>query len=214
MDKSYARLIVAVFLCLFVFVLAQLQRSKTGIEQPSEYEFPKQFSTWHGVDISSDNGMWMSVLGASRMVFRSYLKDNASVDLYLAYYTDMNSSDLVHSPTVCYPGQGWQVVSESIKEFSIGASTFRATKLIISKQGHTQIVYAWWQTRDRILATNSSHRFYQLFSSIMFSNSASVWSRVSINATPETMDEQEQQLKAFIHEVVPLVENYFLEGRS
>ena len=212
MDKSHARLIFLVFLCLFVFILVQVQRSKTGIEQPSEYEFPKQFNKWHGEDIHSDNGTWMSVLGASGMVFRSYIKGNASVDLYLAYYTDMNSSDLVHAPTVCYPGQGWQVVSDSIEEFSLGAKTFRATRLIIRKQGHTQIVYAWWQTRDRILATNSSHRFHQLFSSIMFSSSASVWSRVSINAAPETVDEQERHLKAFIHEVVPLVGNYFLES--
>jgi len=214
MDKSYTRLILVVLLCLAVFLFVQLQRSKTGLEQPSKYEFPIQFNKWQGQDIHSDNELWMSGLGASKMVFRSYHKGNASIDLYLAYYTDMNSSDLVHAPTVCYPGQGWKVESDSVEVFSIGTTQFRANRIIIQKQGQTQIVYAWWQTPGKIIATNTGHRLYQLLSSIMFSNSASVWSRVSIDATHETMSEDERHLKAFIHDVVHLVENYFSHRQS
>ena len=209
MAKSYTRLIIVVVLALGVFALVQVQQHKTGLALPSTYELPGQFGQWQGRDINSSNEQWMDELGADSMVFRSYHNEGTIISLYAAYYTDMDSADLVHAPTVCYPGQGWRVRHDSIIAFPVGSFDFRANRLIIEKQKQAQVVYVWWQTPEKILARNSTHRLYQLLSSLMFANSASVWVRLSIDVNNESMVDQEQRLQEFIHELVPLVQRYF-----
>jgi len=182
-------------------------------DQGSVYAFPTTMGQWQGNDVSFDRDLLASWLGTNNMVFRRYHDDSRgyAVTVYIAYYQDMGTSDLAHAPEVCYPGQGWKIVSNREIDFVPAGSGINVKRMHIARNMEQEVVYSWWQTRERIIPSNSRYRLYQIINRISGNDIASIWVRVSAeSAGPgRTDDLGEEMVNAFCGEALPLLANYF-----
>lgn len=199
---------IAVILALFLGAHLLKEPPRSG-NHPAPYAFPATMGQWQGSDLPMDRDLLTSWLGTDNMVFRQYHDESRgyAVSLYLAYYADMSSSDMAHAPEVCYPGQGWRIVANQEIEPGLSARDMRVKRMQIARHAQREVVYSWWQTRDRIIPSNSWYRLNQIISRISRNDSASIWVRISADEGPD--DQGEDMVRAFCEEALPLLANYF-----
>lgn len=86
------------------------------------------------------------------------------VSLYLGYRASafMENENFFHSPTVCLPSSGWQTVSQT-KRLLRRVPPFAELavhEMVIENLGVKQLVYFWFQTKDKSSPNKDVHRFH------------------------------------------------------
>lgn len=172
------------------------------------YTVPDTIGQWIGSDVDADIEGLKEAIGAQRAVFRTYRRGRDEVSLYLAYYKDVNSANMVHAPEVCYSGQGWTLKENDIVPRKLGSRHAMVNRMVIEKLERQELVYAWWQTGDKTIPRNSVNRFYQVMRSITGKYPSTVWVRISVALSGENAGD-EDRLRMFGGQLMPLLGNYF-----
>src|SRR6185437_9147575 len=72
--------------------------------------FPTTLGDWRGKPSSLD-AQTEQVLGLTDYILSDYAKaDGRNVNLYVGYYASQRTGQSPHSPSVCIPGNGWQII--------------------------------------------------------------------------------------------------------
>jgi EpsI family protein len=178
--------------------------------QPLE-SFPIQIGKWHGGIVEIPD--WaLKVLGSGEFAERNYLRgDNEPpVDLYMAYFPTQRMGSTMHSPQNCLPGSGWMPVENSPQPLAIaGGKTMTVNRYILANGDRRLLVYYWFQEHGRVIASEYWSKFYLVADSIRFNRSDGALIRVSTPvAFNETITDAERRSKAFVTDLVPLLNNY------
>ena len=151
-----ARRKAAVFLTLTVAAIAgaSLWRPRTRLSDrlpPVDLEtmFPKQFGGWVADTrapvqlVSPDTQATLSKI-YSQTLSRTYLNDSGDrIMVSVAYGGDQSDASSAHRPEVCYPAQGFQVLSSAIDELDLGTHRLRVRRLV-AKQGERYEPITYW----------------------------------------------------------------------
>lgn len=211
------RTIIFIIIVLTVFMAATYLENSPPQRGGREYSLPSSFGNWQGIDVSFDRALLTSWLGTNHMVFREYRNNmtNHVVTLYAAYYTDIAASDMAHEPEVCYPGQGWSIISNKTVSMVLNGKSLRIKRMSIIKGDRQEIVYSWWQTKDQIMGENWRYHLYQIKNRLLNRSTDSLWIRVS-SEYPEQeslSNKSEESLHTFCNDVLPIL-SYYFESRS
>ncbi|HPR73411.1 MAG TPA: EpsI family protein [Bacteroidales bacterium] len=207
------RVIILIIVVLAVFFMANSFRANTEKPIAEAYVLPLVFGSWEGTDLTYNRKLLTSWLGTDFITFRNY-KNSANgsvVTLYIAYYPDLESSDMAHSPEVCYPGQGWEITKGEDTEIILQGKKVNIKRLYIKKESEQQVVYSWWQTEHKIIAENSWYHLYQILSKVSHRDTSSIWIRISTESTKGLRREisEEKVLIPFSNDIMDLLANYF-----
>jgi exosortase D (VPLPA-CTERM-specific) len=154
-----AAVLVLVGACLAIMAPAsQLYApTRTGFE-----EFPSRIGAWTGHrDVLQP--VYLDKLRLDDYVLSDYSDgQGAPVNFYAAYYRTQDSTREVHSPHDCIPGGGWQIQNMQRRTFpAVGTSApFPMNRAVIALGSTRQIVYYWFQERDRRLTNEYVVRWY------------------------------------------------------
>jgi EpsI family protein len=198
----------AIYLIVFALIVGGIAHGAKRFlssDHPTTCRIPASFGSWNGSDVECDRQSLRSVLGAQEIVFRSYGSGMDAIVLYIAFYKDVDSADNVHSPKVCYAGQGWMVMEDDNVRVRMGRAWPRVNRLVIRKAGKQELVYNWWQTGGRVIPRNSLNRFFQMFLSITGRDPSTVWVRVSKQVNGE-MGPEEERMMRFMDDLMPCLE--------
>ena len=88
---------------------------------------------------------------ASDYYYGNFLSpDNKRINLYIAYYEDQKLGAAPHSPTLCIPGDGWVIRSDTpIPLTARNGKTIYVSRLMMTKGDKTSIAYYWLKQGDR-----------------------------------------------------------------
>jgi len=92
-------------------------------------------------------------LKASSYITRTYRRPDLDVDLFIAFYSQQRAGESMHSPKHCLPGSGWEIWDYSTLEFPVGGRKFTVNKYSISHEGDRKVVLYWYQSQNRIFAS-------------------------------------------------------------
>lgn len=148
----------------------------------------------------------LRLLGADTTLARSYVSpEGGSIDLFIGYFADQQKNTQIHSPKHCYPGAGWDILSEGSTAVRLEGSKFRARRLLISDGLSRQIVVYWFNMRGRTIPDEFALKWNQMTSALLSRPQAASFIRFStvIPAGGET--EAEKDLTAFIEEISPYI---------
>jgi EpsI family protein len=84
---------------------------------------------------------------------RNYTKGALKADLFIAYYAQQRAGESMHSPKHCLPGAGWEIWNYKTAEIPVGAETVKVNEYSISHEGERRLVLYWYQSRNRIIAS-------------------------------------------------------------
>ncbi|HOK47925.1 MAG TPA: EpsI family protein [Bryobacteraceae bacterium] len=158
--------------------------------------FPVQLGSWGMVQEGVVEKEVRDVLKADDLLTRTYYNpaEGRAAHLFVAYFKSQRTGQAPHSPKNCLPGSGW-VPSESdfltIKVPGV-EEPIRVNRYVVAKGEEQSVVLYWYQSRDRIIASEYLARLYMIADAIRYNRTDTALVRVVV---PVIADETETATK-------------------
>jgi exosortase D (VPLPA-CTERM-specific) len=175
--------------------------------------FPMKLDSWHGERVVMDKKV-IAALKLDDWISADYLRlwDQAPVNFYVAYYDTQRKGASTHSPQACLPGGGWEIISiEKLDLLSVRGDDrpLKVNRVVIEKQGYKQLLYYWFQQRDRQLTNEYAVKWYLFWDAITQNRTDGALLRVA-TFLPEdgSMEDADQRLLEFLNSAYPELVSY------
>lgn len=84
---------------------------------------------------------------------RTYRKNGVDASVFAAFYEEQRAGESMHSPKHCLPGSGWEIWKHDQAAIPLGGEQLRINKYSIHNSGHRMLMFYWYQSRNRIVAS-------------------------------------------------------------
>lgn len=177
--------------------------------------FPLTFDGWKGQEQIVDPEI-VKKSGAEESFSAVYFGNKGEkVSLYIGYRSTafLENENFFHSPTVCLPASGWKELKVTTHEIS-GVHKFgnlKVTKMLVENFGVKNLVYFWFQTKDKATYDKNINRFHLAMHAIKKDNTYDLFIRV---ITPlrgsDTVTSAEKRLDGFVRELEKELDSFLL----
>ena len=126
----------------------------------------------------------LDVLKADDILSRVYVdqKNGQMATLFVAYFSTQRTGKAPHSPKNCLPGSGW--VPAQAGDISIPikgqAAPITVNEYVIARGDNESVVLYWYQSHDRVVASEYSAKIYTVTDSIRYNRSDTALVRVVV----------------------------------
>ena len=168
-----------------VYLGISLRAEPTPIREPLSL-LPLAIGEWRGQvepDLSDDI---VSQLGVDEYIVRTYASDAALVGLYVGFYGSQRQGDTVHSPLNCLPGAGWVPIVQERTVIPVRSTpggpdrTIEVNRFVIQKGLDRQVVFYWYQSRDRVVASEYWGKVYTVLDAMRHNRTDAALVRVTV----------------------------------
>lgn len=186
------------------------QRSPEELHQPLE-SIPMIVGEWSGTSLEGLTKEEEDVLRATSYLKRNYDRaDGASADLFIAFYSMQQAGEAMHSPKHCLPGSGWEIWNYAEAAIPVGNEEVSINKYYIQKGQSRLLVLYWYQSYDRVVASEYYAKICLVWDSVMKHRTSGSIVRVTVEDTPEG----EKQALEFASELIPMVKEVLPRPQS
>ena len=197
---------------LLLLATAGFLRSRSGAENlPPRQElasFPLQIGDWKGREILIADDI-RKILGDGDFMQRSYYRSSSepAIDLFIGYFPTQRTGSSIHSPKNCLPGAGWvPVESRNVALLWPDGKTGLVNRYVIQKGLNRQLVLYWYQSHDRVVASEYWAKFYMIVDAIQLNRTDGALVRFITPLAPgESADEGQKRILACTQQVLPLL---------
>ena len=166
--------------------------------------FPLELGGRTGEKARMDAEMWERVGGQEYTIIDYRQAGKSPINFYTAYYEyQKKAGDFIHSPRLCLPGAGWHIQSNRVRTLKTNENTayggrLKINELVIEKSGYRQLVYFWYQGRDRNFTSEWAAKFYMVWDGIFRRRTDGALVRViAPMASKEQVDDVRGELDRF-----------------
>jgi exosortase D (VPLPA-CTERM-specific) len=201
---------VSAALLFLIGILGFSTASLPGIGLPGGFaEFPMGISNWKGERTGVIARDIIEQSGAEEAFNANYNGEKGgSISLYIGYRGApfLESENFFHSPNVCIPSSGWKVISTKAHQIP-GMENFGAlevSEMMIEKMGYRQLVYFWFQTKNRMSHDVNINRYHLSLHAIARDNTYDLFIRpiTPINRD-EKIEDAERRMDQFVRDMMP-----------
>ncbi len=172
---------IKAFVALVVMALAfagayawKPTRHLSDMRPPVDLEamFPKSFDGWQvdtRVPVQLVSPDIAAVLNRTynQTLSRVYVNDKGDrIMLSVAYGGDQSDGTRAHRPEVCYPAQGFQIMSSEMQSIDAPPSPSRVRRLVAKLGGRVEPITYWVVVGDRIALSGTEQKIEQLSYSV------------------------------------------------
>ena len=147
----------------------------------------------------------LSRLIPTSYLWRTYRKDKAEIDLFIAFYAQQNAGESMHSPKACLPGGGWEIWNNGSAEVLLNGRPQRINSYSIENRGPRMLMLYWYQSGSRIVANEYMGKILLARDTLLTGRTAGSIVRIVLPDTPGALTEG----VAFASEVMPQVQRCF-----
>ncbi len=193
-------------------VVASLQ-TRAEIKPPRAFfsAFPRTLGPWRGTPNTLEPEV-LKTLDLTDYLLADYVSgQGAPVNFYVAYYESQRKGSSPHSPTVCLPGGGWQIVSMSrqIYQGNGASEPFEFNRVVIRKGKLRQLVYYWFDERGRVMADEYRVKWYLFRDALLNHRSDGALVRVITGLREgEAAADADRRINDFLAGALPLLPAY------
>ena len=157
---SFLRLFVAAFVLVGgIFATHNLRPSNAPQEHRPLRDFPASIASMHSDDLPFD-AEDIKAIGVDDYTNREYSGASRPIELYIGYYKDQRSGDVIHSPKNCLPGSGWEPVRSTTIQIGSADKPVIVNEYIVEQGTDRDLVLYWYQTHGRIVASEYWAKFW------------------------------------------------------
>lgn len=202
------------FLLLTVPYLSTIDERTEDIPSRTQFSnFPLSHNGWEGRANVLDAEV-LDTLKLSDYLQANYFRENEMpVNFYVAWYDTQRKGVSIHSPRTCIPGGGWRI--EKLHQIDIpsvqhvSGKPLRVNRAIIQKGPVAQVVYYWFEGRNRDITNEYMAKWYIFWDSLMHSRSNGALVRVvTMVNDPSELDAADQRMVKFLEDFYPLLPAY------
>lgn len=200
-------------------VLGRASRAEIIPPRPSLMAVPLDIADRVGRDEPRFDAEIEAVLGVDEYLVRLYTRaDSLPVGLYIGYHDSQRQGDTMHSPLNCLPGAGWQPLEVGRRVLMVrgapGAedteSEVELNRVVIGKGLDRQLVYYWYQSHRRVVASEYWGKFYTVVDAVRHNRTDAALVRIIV-PMPEggAGPDPDAAATGFIQALFPLLPEYF-----
>ena len=152
----------------------------------------------------------LEVLKADDLTSRVYqnTSNGAVATLFVAFFETQRTGKAPHSPKNCLPGSGWTPSRSGVRTIPIpGSNPISVNDYVISRGQNQSIVLYWYQSRDRVVASEYTAKFYVVADALRYNRTDTALVRV---ITPIVDNDVDRSYKA----AVDFVQSFFVPLRQ
>ena len=196
--------ILTAFTALFVVGSVLSAREEATPERLSFSVFPTVVSGYTSSPLPVSNEA-LRKLQLTDHLSRVYANDGQRIAVYIGYHGLQRQGSNIHSPLHCLPGGGWTVLEKTRVPLPGHPDGPQVNRLIIGYGENRQLLYYWYQGRNRVIADEFKAILFQLRDIAVLNRSDAALVRFSIAGADS---QQEETLRAFIRELIPILSGY------
>ncbi len=174
-------------------------------------EFPSKIDGFIQINSQKMDPKVIKILGVSSYIMRDYEDPSGFVvNLYIGYYREQKEGAMIHSPQHCLPGSGWIPIVDKVVYINLkNGEKIPVRKYILTKPGQKMIVFYWYQSRGRVIASDYKDRLYLIYDSIFRHRTDG--SLIRVIGISNNVEEAEKKEIKFIKALEPILQK-FLPG--
>lgn len=206
----YASVVVAVATVLLSSALGE--REEVVPERTDFSQFPLKFEGWTGRKDRLDS-IYIDALKFDDYFIADYIgPDGRPVNFYVAYYASQSKGESAHSPRACLPGGGWKIVDLDQKQLDAmtpSGKRITVNRANIRKGDYTQLVYYWFQGRNRIITNEYLVKWYLFWDALRKNRTDGALVRLTTMVGPdENIQDAERRLLDFVVKISGILDKY------
>ena len=178
-------------------------------ERKSFATFPVNVDDWQG-RFSSLDPATENFLGVTDYVLMDYVKPKGrGVNFYVAYYASQRSGFATHSPSVCLPGNGWQIATFDRTYYHGPNLSFPINRVVMQKGSQKELVYYWFDERGTTIADEWWAKLNLLRDAILKNRTDGALVRLVPTIYPGELEgDADKRLQGFTQLIVPKLADY------
>ncbi len=193
-------------------LVAVSRREVVPLRQPLA-AFPAALDSWSQTQEFEIDRSALDVLRADEVLSRAYVdtsRPNEAVTMFVAYFQSQRTGQTPHSPKNCLPGSGWVPSESAIVPIDIPgrAEPIRVNRYIVSKGDYRSVVFYWYQTPKRVIASEYMAKLYLMADAIRYNRTDTALVRVVVPAGDDPAAASETG-KRFVRAMFPTISRYF-----
>jgi EpsI family protein len=207
LGNKYARILTIVLLLQGTAFYATAFREERVPQVAPLSAFPAQAGGWRmAQDVQIEPEM-LDILKADDTLNRSYVNPaaNAVAFLFIAYFKTQRYGQAPHSPKNCLPGSGWEPVESFQIAITVPGRTepIRSNRYLVAHGDEKSVVLYWYQSHNRIIASEYSAKFWLVADSIRYRRSDSSLVRIVAPVRNGDTDAATRAAVEFVQAVFP-----------
>jgi EpsI family protein len=155
-------------------------------------EFPSVIENWHTSQEGVIEPEVQKILRADDLLSRSYVDtiNGGYANLFVAFFRSQRTGQTPHSPKNCLPGSGWVPALEDFLTIRMpGESQDRTVnRYLVQKGEEKSIVLYWYQSRDRIVASEYWAKIYVVIDALRYNRTDTALVRVVVPVEGNNID--------------------------
>jgi EpsI family protein len=184
LNNKYARILTILLLLeATVFYAVAFRPENVPLAGPLS-AFPAQLGGWRMMQDVKIEPEIQEILQADDLLNRSYVDPagNTGVFLFIAYFKTQRSGQAPHSPKNCLPGSGWEPIESGPIEMNVPGRSepIRSNRYVVAHGEEKSLVLYWYQSHNRIIASEFGAKFWLVADSIKYHRSDSSLVRVIV----------------------------------
>jgi EpsI family protein len=160
---------------------------------------PQTLGTWKFVRQGVIDKETMDVLKADDTVTREYQNGRIEANLFVAGFRSQRTGKAPHSPKNCLPGSGWLPLADREISLDVGkAAPIPVNRYVIAHGDQRELVYYWYQSRDRAVANEFKAKFWVVADAIRFNRTDTALVRVIVPIVNKDEARADQEASDFV----------------
>ena len=195
----------------FLLLAGTLAASKLMAHRKSEMlalplaTITRNIAGFSGVDNPALDEPTLRALNPTSYLSRTYSNGSLAADLFISFYAQQRAGESMHSPKHCLPGAGWEIWNYDTMEVPAAGQRFTVNKYSISRESDRRLVLYWYQSRDRIIASEYLGKLLLARDTLLQNATAASIVRLILPDQPGAAE----TARAFAGELIPQVQVCF-----
>ena len=211
LNTKYARWLTVVLLLQTGLFYGASRHERIAVNVPLA-SFPADIMGWHMVTNAPIEPEVQKVLRADDTMNRVYASPErtAGVSLFAAYFQSQRRNQAPHSPKNCLPGAGWEPSATGTIDVDIPSEgrRIRINNFVVSRGDEKSIVLYWYQSRDRVIASEYAAKFWLVMDSIRYRRSDTAMIRVVVPVLRRDLEGASRTGIQFVQTIFPVLRQY------
>ena len=209
LNNKYARVLTAALLVqVAAFYATAMRPEDVPVVRPLS-SFPAVVNGWQlKQDVKIEREI-LDILKADDTLNRVYVNpaQTAAGYLFIAFFKTQRYGQTPHSPKNCLPGSGWEPLeSEPISIDIAGrAAPIVTNRYVVARGEEKSVVLYWYQSRNRIIASEYSAKFWLIMDSIRYHRSDSSLVKIVVPVRRGNVDEATKVAIEFVQVMFPAI---------
>ncbi len=154
-------------------------RLAESLNAPLE-SIPRQVAGWTMTRSQVLDDRTLGILLPTSYLSRTYVRDQHRLEVFVAYYAVQRAGENMHSPKNCLPGSGWEIWRQDSAMVPVNGQLTRINRYSIQRLGQRAIVFYWYQSSKRVIASELLGKMLLVRDSLMDGRTAGSLVRVTV----------------------------------